>query len=166
MRHLLLLFTALGLLPLAASDFPAIPDSTRILSREEVKNFWVNHLRRRPLPPRPNGLHPERQRAWDQAIAQRRSRIRAIRNGHHDTRAQLVRLEHNAEAWDRLGLPEQAKEVEARLYTLREHLATIAKLEAEKRLWIRLGEALDRIDELEREISNLRAEVHRLEGLP
>lgn len=160
------LFLLLVATPALALELPGIPPSDRILSLEQVRNFWINSIRGARMPPRPNGLHPKEQEKWDRQLAERRRLVRAIREGTHDTRAQLARLEHNAAAWDRLGDDTRAAQAEERLHALREHLAKLAELEERRRLWVKLGESLDRIDALEAEISSLRAELHATATTP
>ena len=58
-----LLSLYLAAMAVRAEQLPAIPVSSRILDLEQVKNFWVNTLSRKPIPPKPTGLHPEQQAA-------------------------------------------------------------------------------------------------------
>ncbi|BCX48483.1 hypothetical protein HAHE_23910 [Haloferula helveola] len=154
----------IGLTPLARASgaLPEIPRSDRVLSLDEVKNYWINTLCRAPLPAKGNGLHPEQQQRRVAAEQQILDRIRQIREGKHDTAAQLARLAHNADAYDKLGDAAAAGETEARLFALREHLAKLAKLEAERALAEKLDEELDRIDSLEAEISSLKSQINSL----
>ncbi|MEM9238307.1 MAG: hypothetical protein AAGB14_16165, partial [Verrucomicrobiota bacterium] len=77
--HLLLLG-----FPLCAAELPTIPASDRILSSQEVKNYWLNVLHRKPLPPKSTGLHPQKQQARQDEIVRRRKLISGIRAGSHD----------------------------------------------------------------------------------
>lgn len=166
MRAILPLFALLCLGRLAALELPAIPASDRVLTREEVKNFWMNHIQRSPLPPKGTGLHPDVQRAHAQAKVDRAKLIQRIKAGDFDTRAQLARLEHNVDALEKLGDMEAAKATEERLHKLREHLATLAKLQADRELAKRASEALDRIAALEAEIATLESEIASASNLP
>ena len=141
------------------AGMPVIPPSERILSLDEVKNFWIHSLRGRPIPPKPSGLYPERIAAWRSALRSRRDRIEAIRGGIHDTEARLAQLAHNAEAHRRRGDEAGRHRSERELFELREHLATLAKLQAERRAAQDLSRAARQVDALASEVSSLRAEI-------
>lgn len=153
----------LGLLllvfPLSAQILPSLPPSDRVLSREEVKNFWIHHLRRSPLPPRGNGLHPEKQQRHAAAKEAILRQIARIHLGHFDIQARLAQLEHNVEAHERRGETDLAETTEIRLFRLREHLLNLARLEAEIELARKLDDHLDRIDALESQIDTLRQQI-------
>lgn len=144
-----------ALAPLTAADFPRVPPSDRVLSTMEVKDFWVNHLSSQPLAP-PTRLHPETEEARQREIERRDSLIAAIRNGQHDLAARLVSLSHNVEAWTRLGEDNKAYEAERQLLAVREHVARIATLEAQREAAIKLGQAADRVAVMDAELQRLR----------
>jgi hypothetical protein len=141
-----------ALAPLTAANFPNVPRSDRVLTTSGVKNFWVNHLRDQP----PTRLHPEMEEAREREIARRSDLIAAIRGGQHDLAARLVCLSHNVEAWTRLGNDSKAYEAERQLLTVREHVARIATLEAQREAAIKLGQAADRVAEMDAELQRLK----------
>lgn len=146
-----------ALSPLMAADFPVVPASNRVLSVDEVKNFWIHSIKAEPLPPKPTRLYPEKQAARARVIAQRRSLIEEVRSGQHDLAARLVSLSHNVEAWTRLGDDRKSLEAEQRLLMLREHIAKLATLEAQRSAAVKVGEAADRVTELSDEIQRLKS---------
>lgn len=145
-----------ALAPLTAADFPTVPPSDHILTTIEVKDFWVNHLRNQPLAPRPTRLYPEKEAARLREIARRSGLIEAIRMGQHDLAARLVCLSHNVEAWTRRGEDTKAYEAERQLLTVREHVARVATLEAQREAAVKLGAAADRVVEMDAELQRLR----------
>lgn len=144
---------------LAAAGLPAIPDSERVVTRQEVKNYWIHHIRHAPVASRPLGLEPEKQRAWDARMAARQARIRAILAGNHDLDARHAQLQHNLEAWRLQENAEEVAKVEAELQRLREHLARMAALKAEKERSERATEAERRARHLEQENRSLRSRL-------
>jgi hypothetical protein len=133
-----------------------VPPSACVLTTLEVKDFWVSHLHKQPLAPEATRLHPEQEEARQREIARRQNLIEAIRAGQHDLAARLVCLSHNVEAWTRLGEDSKAYEAERQLLTVREHVARIATLEAQREAAIKLGAAADRVVEMDAELQRLR----------
>lgn len=118
-----------ALSPLAAANFPVVPRSERVLSEEDVKDFWITRLRSMPFPPpEPGELEGESERE----LARRKALTQEIREGLHDVAARLVSLNHNVEAWIRRGNLDEAARTEERLVRLRERLARLAELEARR----------------------------------
>lgn len=150
-----------ALAPLAAADFPVLPPSDRVLSVEQVKTYWVNRLRSQPLPPKATRLYPEKEAARRAEIQRRRALMEAIRQGHHDLAARLVCLSHNVEAWSRLGNETRSAEVEQRLIRLREHVARLATLEAQREAAVKVGAAADRMAAMGEEIQRLKELLER-----
>ena len=145
-----------ALAPLTAAEFPCVPGSDRVLSTLEVKNFWVNHLQNQPLASKPTRLHPEQEESRQREISRRQGLIQAIRSGQHDIAARLVCLSHNVEAWTRQGDEAKAFEAERQLLLVREHVAKIATLEAQREAAVKLGEAADRVIEMDAELQRLK----------
>lgn len=118
MRTNILLLTLLAVaIPGAvrAQTFPQIPDSERILSQLEVKNFWVNRM---PEPQEPGRLA----RGYDhlivqyhQQVGERHRLIQAIRAGVHDRLAEVVKLRHNIRAYQLQGEELKAAPLKAEL---------------------------------------------------
>lgn len=158
LRSFLLLFLGLCL-PLAAESFPAVPASDRVLTVAEVKNYWVNTIAKRPLPPKPTGLYPEKQAQWQQRVEQRQELMKSVRGGSYDTDAKLAALNHNVEAWRLQGDETKRTEAERQLNEFKEHLARLATLEAQRRAAEAVIEMADRVRSLEAEISSLRSEL-------
>lgn len=120
-----------ALSPLAAANFPVVPRSERVLSEEDVKDFWITRLRSMPFPPPASGeLEGESER--ERELARRKALTREIREGLHDVAARLVSLSHNVEVWSRRGDEHAAARTEATLVRLRERLARLAELEARR----------------------------------
>lgn len=145
-----------ALSPLTAAEFPVVPASNRILTTTEVTNFWINSLKKQPLPPEPTRLYPKKAEARKRIIAKRKGLISQIRSGQHDIAARLVCLSHNVEAWNRLGDEAKANETETQLFKLREHIAKLATLEAQREAAIKVGETADRMSALSAEIDQLK----------
>ena len=80
-----------------------------------------------------------------------------IRSGQHDLAARLVCLSHNVEAWTRQGNDAKSDECETRLIRLREHVAKLATLEAQREAAVKVGAAADRMADLAAEIQRLKA---------
>ncbi len=99
-----------ALTPLTAADFPLVPRSNLVLTTNEVKRFWIDRL----------GAMPRMESAGKSRETEVADEIRA---GHHDTAARLVCLNHNIEAWTRLGDMAKAQESQRKLLRLRQRLA-------------------------------------------
>jgi len=145
-----------ALAPLTAAAFPMVPASDKVLTADGVKTFWVESLRSQPLPPKSTRLHPEKNAARKASISRRRGLMKEIRAGQHDLAARLVCLSHNVEAWGRQGNDLKSYETELQLLRLREHVAKIATLEAQREAAIKVGEAADRVGQMDAEIQRLR----------
>ncbi|WP_035606291.1 hypothetical protein [Haloferula sp. BvORR071] len=144
-----------ALAPLTAAEFPNVPGSDRVLTTMEVKNFWVNHLHNQPLAPEPTRLHPEKAEARSHEITRRRELIKAIRAGQHDLAARLVCLSHNVEAWTRQGDTGKAHESERQLLLVREHVAKMAALEAQREAAVKIGNAAEQVAQMDAELQRL-----------
>jgi hypothetical protein len=145
-----------ALAPLSAAQFPLVPPSDRVLTVEQVKSYWVNRLRSQALPPKATLLHPEKNTARRTEIQRRRLLMEDIRAGQHDLAARLVCLNHNVEAWSRLGEEAKSDACEQRLIRLREHVAKLATLEARREAAVKVGEAADRTAAMSEEIQRLK----------
>ena len=141
-----------------AQSFPSIPASDRVLTTQEVKNFWINKTLRTPVPPKPTGLHPHAQARWSARLRERHSFVEAIRSGQFDTKARLTKLEHNIQAWQTRDNEEKARESERDLRELREHLSRLETLRLQRKA------ARAQIDAAER-VAELEAEIYRLQRL-
>jgi hypothetical protein len=144
---------------LKAGNLPSVPPSDRVLSTEEVKNYWLNAIPKKKLPPKANGLHPEDQAHRERVIQQRKNLMQQVRQGVHDTDAKLATLAHNVDAHTKRGEDQKAKHAEERLFALREHLSKLATLEVQRETARKLAEAHDQIAGLESEISALRQTI-------
>ncbi len=160
-RPLLVLFVC-GVLTSHATVLPEIPPSERILSIEEVRNYWVNTLRGRPVPPRPTGLHPDQQRQWSDMVRARQHLIERARQGEFDDQAAFVALRHNANAWRMRGDEEQAEKIEAKLRALEIHRKQLEVLETQRRAALAQIEMAERVAALESRLSSLRSDYQRL----
>lgn len=142
-----------------AGEFPdlPVPPSDRILTAGEVKNFWVNAVRALPVPNEPSGLHPGAQARWRRNLERRLDFVEAVRAGAHDTRAELVRLEHNREAWRRRGDEAQAAAAANRMRDLREHLARLETLRSQRQAARAQVETARTLEAIEAELAALRA---------
>jgi hypothetical protein len=154
-----------ALAPLSAADFPVVPLSDRVLTVEQVKTFWVKRLRSQALPPQATPYHPERNPVRRTEIQRRRGLTEEIRAGHHDLAARLVCLSHNVEAWSRLGDEPKSDAAEQRLIRLREHVAKLATLEAQREAAVKLGDAADRMVAMSEEIQQLKDLLARQDEL-
>ena len=144
----------------AQESLPPIPASARILTLEEVQNYWVNQLSKKPLPKKPTGLHPEKQAQWRTIVAQRNSFIASIQAGQCKTRATLAQLRHNSAAYTALKQDDKAKKTTAQLQDLEVHLENIKTLRLQQeaaRKELADSKKLDalqnRIDQLESQLS-------------
>lgn len=132
-----------------AESLPVLPPSTRVLTQQEVKNFWINTLRRKAVPDKPSSLRPGELSSWRAMIRRRGSLILAVRNGDYDTPARLVQLRHNIRAWREQGAEEEALAVEAELQKLEEHLSRMRTLAAQRdaaKAQVDAAESLERIE--------------------
>ena len=141
---------------LQAGTLPNLPEADRILTMEEVKNYWINHLRQSPVPPKPNGLHPEDQRAWQADIETRKSLIQSIRNGDYDIHAKLAQLHQNANFWKTRKNDSDAEAAEGKIRELQEYLARLETLETLRKAAQSQIDAADRLKTIEAEISAIR----------
>ncbi|MEK7951100.1 hypothetical protein [Luteolibacter soli] len=142
-----------------------MPPSDRVLTVEQVKTFWVSRLRSEALPSKSTALHPEKDAARRSEIHRRRGLMEEIRAGHHDLAARLVCLSHNVEAWSRLGDEPKSDAAEQRLIRLREHVAKLATLEAQREAAVKVGEAADRMIARSEEIQQLKVLLARQDEL-
>ena len=130
-RVLLMLYLAAA--AVRAEQLPAIPGSSRILDLEQVKNFWVNTLSRKPIPSKPTGLHPEQQAAWQRALDDRHATIRSVMSGWREEEARLAMLSHNATAWRMQGNEMAAQNAEAELRRWQQHHSIMDTLQMVRR---------------------------------
>ena len=115
--------------PAGAQDLPEIPDSLRILSVQEVKNYWVNRM---PEAREPSSLARDYKRLiveYHRQIGERHRLIQAIRAGRYDEYARIVMLRHNLQAYLLRGDDAQVAAVGAELDEL-EALARREEAEA------------------------------------
>ncbi len=166
LRNFPCFFLLLACAPLRAVSLPDIPPTDRVLTREEVKNFWLNALRAQPLPPKPTRLHMDKLRAWEARLESRKNLMAEIRGGLHDTNARLASLSHNVEAWKLLGNPAKSREAELELMALKEHLAKLETLEAQRRAAEQVVAMSNRISELQAEIDSLRSRIQQTPACP
>lgn len=136
---------------------PQIPPSDRVLSVQEVKNFWINTIKKMPIPNKPTGLHPEKRHQWHAKLEWRKGFISDVRNGVYDTNAKLVQLKHNADAWHRQGNEKKSQVAKVQLREMNEHLARLEVLELQRRAAQAQINAAEKIRALEEEISLLRS---------
>lgn len=146
---------------LAAQSLPAIPPSTRILTTDLVKNYWINSLQHKPIPSKPLALHPEQQSAWQRNLESLDFLIRSVRNGERDTDAKLAQLRHNADAWNQLGNEAEAEAAETKLRVIQGYLALMETLEMQRRAAQSQIDAAERVKNIEAEIAALRASCNR-----
>lgn len=157
--QLLILFILCLMLPgsLRASDFlPSIPRSDRVITVQEVRNFWINRLLRLPIPTKPSGLYPQEQAAWRSRLNARKATLTAIESGHYGTEAKIAQLTHNAHAWRLRGNEKEAKNAEAELRRIELHLAKLATLQLQREAAQAQIDSAERIRALEAEVSSCR----------
>lgn len=123
---------------------PTIPRTSRILTIEDVETYWFNVLRRTKIPRRPSALHPEQQKQWDAKIAQFKSRLRQILDGHFQHEADVAMLQHNIVAWQRKGDLEESRKCRAELQALLEHRARMETLAQQRRAASQMAESSTR----------------------
>lgn len=142
---------------LRASDFlPAIPPSDRVITVQEVRNFWINQLLRLPIPTKPSGLYPQEQAAWRSRLNARKATLTAIESGHYGTEAKIVQLTHNAHAWRLKGNETEAKKAETELRNIELHLAKLATLSLQREAAQAQIDSAERIRAIEAEVSTCR----------
>lgn len=135
-----------GLLPLSAapSPFPSIPASDRLLTAEQVQNYWYHTLKDQDVSKRPGGSHPLQQRVWDREQEARKAKLAAILKGKHRDEAHRAALAHNLgvyrlqERWEALAA------TQAELQKAIEHEARMAALEAQRESAERVAKAAER----------------------
>lgn len=140
-----------------AEQLVPIPPSDRVFTVTEIKNFWVNALRKLPMPKKPSGLHPEAQEEWRRNLNRRRAFVNSVRAGDYDTQAVIVQLGHNTEAWRWRGEEEKAEATLKKLRMRQEHLARMELLEMQRRAATTQIEALENLKAIEIELSALRS---------
>jgi len=130
---LCLFFCLMSSILLRASDeLPPIPASDRVITLREVRNFWINTLLKRPIPPKPSGLYPREQAAWICRMNERKAMLDAIEVGHFGTEARMAQLAHNAHAWRLKGNEKEAKMAESELRTIETHLSKLSTLNLQR----------------------------------
>ena len=157
MRALVLclsLLVAIATIPIPsapAQELPEIPDSLRILSIQEVKNYWVNMM--------PEPLEPSRlKRGYDSLIVEyhrqvgeRHRLIQEIRAGEYDGYAQIIMLRHNLQAYLLRGDDAQVVALDAELAELE---AAARREEAERANQDRLERLIAATERLAAAIEN------------
>ena len=157
-RFLFVLLHASAFAGPAAVVMPAIPDSGRILTLENVKNFWANSLLLSPLPPEPGGLHPAGKLEWNALVERRRTLFYEIKAGSRNIEARLAQLTHNAHTHRQLGRTAEALVVQLEYQSLAEHVARLEVLEAERQTALAQAEAARAVQRIEAEIACLRSQ--------
>jgi hypothetical protein len=135
---LLLLLTALTAFPARAVTLPEVPDSLRILTRQEVKNYWVNQL---PEPVEPSSLargYQDLMVTYRHEVGERQQLILAIRVGKYEQRAEIVRLRHNILAYHRKGDDDK-------VFEFGEELAKLEAAEAQQAAQSAQADRLERL---------------------
>ena len=112
--------------PAAAADMPEIPNSYRVITVEQVKNYWIAKLPRALQPSRLSRNYAQENSLYHQRVGERHRLIREIRAGRHDYQAKVVMLRHNIVAWRLRGDNDKVLE-------LGEELEALEKAEAAKR---------------------------------
>ena len=151
---LTLLLSAAIVFQSSAVELPEIPKSERVLSLQEVKNFWVNKL---PSPKEPSRLDRDYHKlivSHHQQVGERHRLIQAIKAGKYDQLAKIVMLEHNITAYMLKKDNAKVTELSAEL----NQLTAAAQAEAEKR-----AEA-DRIERLIAATNRLAAAIENNGG--
>ena len=134
-----------------AQDLPAIPDSDRILTQDEVKYFWINSL---PVPQEPSRLarnYKGLMEAYYEQIRSRKAIIASIQSGEFDLLARIVMLRHNRTTYQLRGDREKAAALQERLDDLelvaRQEEKNRAEADRQERLiaaTTRLAEAIEK----------------------
>jgi hypothetical protein len=121
-----------------AQDLPTIPDSDRILTQDEVKNFWINSL---PVAQEPSRLARNYKgliEAYHEQIRSRQSFIAMIQSGEYDLQARIAMLRHNVATYRLKGAEEKAAALEERL----EDLEIVAQQQEKERANVERQERL------------------------
>ena len=152
MRPLFLLLSVFLITSQAgAMVLPEIPNSPRILTTEEVKNFWVNRM---PVPSAPSQLRSDYARAnvgYHRQIGERHRLVQEIRAGRLDKEAKMAMLRHNIVAYRMHGKNDELLALSAELDTLeRAELKDQQQMELERQAEMpRLTDAeADRLERL------------------
>ena len=148
----LMIVTATILIPSApAQELPEIPDSLRILSIQEVKNYWVNRM---PEPREPSrlkrgygGLIVD----YHRQVGERYRLIQAIRAGEYDGYARIIMLRHNLQVYLLKGDDAQVTALDAELAELE---AAAQREEAERANQDRLERLIAATERLAAAIEN------------
>ena len=122
---IILVVAAVMISPARALSLPEIPDSLRILSTQEVKNYWVNKM---PEPREPSRLAREYHTLiveYHREVGERHRLIQEIRAGRYDGYARIIMLRHNLQAYLLMGDDVQVAAVRTEL----EELEAIAQRE-------------------------------------
>ena len=152
MRTLILLLAFMAPLSSVAIEFPKVPPSSRILTAEEVQNYWFNTLKKQPTAKRPNGLYPLQQRMWDRNQEARKASLRSILAGKYHGEALLAALAHNIEVYRSTEKWDALAATQSELQNILEHRSKLALLEAQRRSAERVASAAEReADAAERE---------------
>ena len=154
LRLLILTFVLSGIAR-GMESLPTIPASDRILTVEQVRNFWINSLLRKPIPPKPSGLYPRQQATWRYQLATRQAAITAIESNQYATEARMAQLSHNSAAWRRRGNEVEANKCDAELRKIELHLAELETLSMQRAAAQAQIDAAERIKQLEATISSL-----------
>jgi hypothetical protein len=144
MRTLIPILIALLPISCLAEQFPNIPGSDRILTAGEVENYWFNTLRQRPIPRKPSSLHPAKQATWEAELRARRQHLQSVLAGVHRDQASLAALEHNIEAYRRMGDATKLAATQSELWARQEHHAKLAALRTQRETATRIAEAAER----------------------
>ena len=140
-----LLLVSLTAAAASAATFPEIPASQRILSQQEVKNYWVNKM---PTPAEPSRLARSYKTLivnYHKQVGERHRLIQAIRAGKHDRLAKIVMLRHNIKAYTSMGKHAKAAALNNELIALETALAREAKERANADRLERLIAATERL---------------------
>ena len=145
----------------ARSPNLSIPPSDRVLSVQEVKNFWINTTRMQRIPREPSRLHPDARAKWKRLVAQRQDFIEAIRSGDLDTEAELAQLKHNTVAWRLQGHPEKSEASSRKRRELETHLARLQSLSAQRLAALAQADAAVQIRRLDAERLAMRSSCQK-----
>jgi hypothetical protein len=96
LRHVLFLGLACAAIQSAsAQNWPKLPQYDRVITVEEVKEYWARKL---PRPVKPRSLargYKYKIQSYHQAVSRGRAQLRALKEGHHDESANLAALQNN-----------------------------------------------------------------------
>ncbi|MDQ8191877.1 hypothetical protein [Roseibacillus persicicus] len=160
--YLLLLWALATSCAFAAEPLPAIPKSDRILNLEEVRNFWINFLKNKPIPKKPTNLHPERRAKWVKAFKQRDHQIQSIRDGHYDTAALKAQLTHNLAAYLAKKDEKGATVTRSQLNELNLHLEKLKTLRLQQEAARKAIATAEEVEALRAKVSSLESEISQL----